>query len=229
MSVETHRVLIGACDWNHQAWLDNFYADELPEDWRLGFYSNEFPVVYVPAARWITNDELSEWNDEVSDTFRFVLEIPYDILIDESAFTAALEQAKNLGEFCLGLVLQIKPDIDVALFKKHLDIAEEVTAVCISKIDKQDYLPSNEINNLLKQRGISEVWDGKSENSESLNRGALAVTHISDEKIDMPALRKVLEGCLAASTDERISVLCIEGNPPSLELLRNADIILNLL
>ncbi len=45
----------------------------------------------------------------------------------------------------------------------------------------------------------------------------------------MADLRKVIEGCLAVSNGERTSVLCIDGNPPSLELLRNADIILNLL
>jgi len=226
MSVDTHRVLIGACDWNHPVWINDFYSEELPEEWQLGFYSNEFPVVYVPAARWINNDDLPEWNDEVSDTFRFILEIPYDILIDESRFTSALEQTKNLGEFCLGLVFQIKQNIAVSLLQKHLNLAKAMVPVCI---DKCGTLLSDELSDVLKQENISEVWDGRSENNESLNRGSLVVTLIEQENIDMVALRKIIEGCLSVSTENRVSVLCFGGTPPSLEVLRNADIILNLL
>ena len=226
MSVETHRVLIGACDWNHPAWLDDFYSEDLPEDWRLGFYSNEFPVVYVSAAQWINNEDSEEWSEDVSDSFRFILEIPYDVLIEESRFASVLIQVKNLGEFCLGLVFQIQPSIDMTVFKKHLDKAQELTAVCVNTCG----IPiSDELSDILKQQNVSEVWDGESADSEKLKQGALAITHISGEKFDMTALRNVIEGCLAASTEDRISVLCIDGNPPSLELLRNADIILNLL
>ena len=226
MSVDTHRVLIGACDWNHPAWLNDFYSEDLPEDWQLGFYSNEFPVVYVPAARWINNDELGEWNDEVSDTFGFILEIPYDILIDELRFTSALERAKKLAGFCLGLVFQVKQNIDTALLQKHLTMAKAFAPVCI---DKCGDLLSDELSDVLKQENISEVWDGSSENNKNLNRGLLAVTHIEEENIDMAALRKIIEGCLNVSTEDRVSVLCFDGTPPSLEVLRNADIILNLL
>jgi len=230
MSVDTHRVLIGACDWNHPAWLNDFYSEDLPEEWQLGFYSNEFPVVYVSAARWINNDELPEWNDEVSDTFRFILEIPYDILNDESRFTSALEQAKNLGDFCLGFVFKIKQNIDITLVQKHLNMARIIAPVCI---DKCGTLLSDELSDVLKQENISEVWDGRLGNNENLNRGSLAVTHIEEENIDMAALRKIIEGCLSVSTEERVSVLCFGGTStstsPSLEVLRNADIILNLL
>jgi hypothetical protein len=45
----------------------------------------------------------------------------------------------------------------------------------------------------------------------------------------MKELRKVLEVNLSASSEDCISVLFIDGSPPSLALLRNADILLNLL
>lgn len=238
MSVETHRVLMGACGWNHQAWLNDFYSDDLPEDWRLGFYSNEFPVIYVPAADWLDvinsdamdsdSEDLSEWTEDVADSFRFILEIPADILENEERFTAALDKVKKLGDFCLGLVLQLNPSIcnDSDLFQQCIDRAIAIAPICI---DRQGNILSDELQKVLVNRNISEVWDGKSIETESCKRGSLAISHISSDELNMAALRKVIEHCLTTSNEERISVLCIDGNPPSLELLRNADVILNLL
>ena len=97
MSVDTHRVVMGTCGWKHKEWLDNFYSDDLPEDWQLGFYSNEFPVVYVPSTQWIDESDISGWSEDVAETFRFVLEISEDVLNDENKFNYALNKAKSLN------------------------------------------------------------------------------------------------------------------------------------
>jgi len=227
MSVETHRVLMGACGWKHQAWLDDFYTEDLPEEWQLGFYSNEFPVVYVPAAEWIDLD-VEEWTEDISDSFRFILEVSSDVLNDEHRFSTALKKANSLGEFCLGLVFQVNQNLqdDIQLFQKCLGKAQEVAPVCIDKCGTE---LSKEFKNILIEQNIAEIWNGEPQEGESLNRGSLAVSRISGDNLAMADLRKVIEGCLAVSTDKRTSVLCIDGKPPSLELLRNADIILNLL
>ena len=233
MSVETHRVLMGTCGWNHQAWLNNFYSEDLPEDWQLGFYSNEFPVVYVPARDWLDAinsdvEELSEWVDDVSEGFRFILEIPEEILVDESRFLSALENIKSLGESCLGVVFLLTPSIcdDKQLFKQRLALAQDVVPVCI---DKQGHSLSEDVMGILSDTNVSEVWDGKSDEKENYKRGSLTISHISGDELDMAGLRKVIEHCLSVSSEDCVSVFCLDGNPPSLELLRNADIILNLL
>jgi len=228
MSVETHRVLMGACGWNHETWLNDFYSDDLPEDWQLGFYANEFPVVYVPAADWLNVIDIAEWTEDVSDSFRFILEISNDILNDELRFTAALEQVKTLGDFCLSLVFQLRPSVcsDINLFQKHLDMAQAIAPVCVQLNDSPF---SDEFKGILLKQNISEVWDGISPIDDSLKRGTIAITHITDENVDMKSLRTIIEGCLTASNEDCISVLCLDGDPPSLELLRNADILLNLL
>ena len=233
MSVETHRVLMGACGWNHRAWLNDFYSDDLPEEWRLGFYSNEFPVIYVPAADWLNtidsdSEDLADWTEDVADSFRFILEVSADILEDEQRFAAALDKVKELGDFCLGLVFQLNPNIcsDSHLFQQSIDRAIAITPVCV---DRQGNILNDELQKVLADKNISEVWDGKSTETESCKRGSLAISHISSDELDMAALRKVVEHCLTTSSEDCISVLCIDGNPPSLELLRNADIILNLL
>lgn len=233
MSVETHRVLMGACGWKHQAWLNDFYSEDLPEDWQLGFYSNEFPVVYVPAADWldVANldiKNLSEWKEDVSENFRFILEISGEVLDDESRFLTAIEKMKSLDEYCLGVVFLLSSKIcnDVELFKQRLELAQAIAPVCV---DKQGIVISKKITDVLLNIKVSEVWDGKSSEKENYQRGSLAISHISGDELDMAGLRKVIEHCLDVSNEDRVSVLCLDGEPPSLELLRNADIILNLL
>ena len=228
MSVETHRVLIGACGWNHQAWLNDFYSEDLPEDWKLGYYSNEFPVVYVPATDWLNIEDTSEWIEDVSDSFRFILEIPDNVLDNDQQFLSVLEQVKTLDDFCLGLVLQLSPNIcsDTNLFEKRLNAVQSVVPVCI---DTKGIKLSDKFNSILSKENISKVWHGELDEKDSFQRGSLAISHISSDELDMASLRKVVEHCLRVSSEDCTSVLCLDGNPPSLELLRNADIILNLL
>lgn len=224
MSVETHRVLMGTCGWKHKEWLNDFYSDDLPEEWQLGFYSNEFPVVYVPTAQWLDDSDISEWCEDVAETFRFVLEISADILNDEKQFNNALNKAKSLNELCLGFVFTVYENS--TLLEQHVEKALAVAPVCV---DRKDDLKLDALNSLFIEKNISQVWDGISEISENFKQGTLSICHVSDKDLDMVALRNVIEGCLEASNNEHISVLCLDGNPPSLELLRKADIILNLL
>jgi len=228
MSVDTHRVLMGACGWNHEAWLDNFYSEDLPEDWRLGFYSNEFPVVYVAAEQWLGSENLSEWSEDVAESFRFILEISAEVLEDQQRFSCAIEKAKILNEFCLGLVFQLNQNIcnDTNSFADRLKLAQAQAPVCVNT---NNIALTKEFAEILAKYNVAEVWNGQSESTEYTQRGSLAISHISADKLDMKSLRKIIEHCLAVSNEDCVSVLCLDGNPPSLELLRQADIILNLL
>ena len=63
--------------WDHPGWTGGFYPDDLPEDWRLSYFSNEFSEVLVPRCSWqeADPDELQGWVDDVSAAFRFYLEL----------------------------------------------------------------------------------------------------------------------------------------------------------
>ena len=228
MSVETHRVLMGTCGWNHDAWLDNFYSEDLPEDWRLGFYSNEFPVVYVAAKQWLDREDIAEWSEEVAESFRFILEISAEVLDDQQRFSRAIEKAKILNEFCLGLVFQLNPNIcnDTNRFEERLKLAQSLAPVCV---DSNNIALTKEFTEILAKYDVAEVWDGNPDVTKYIPRGSLAISHISADNLDMKSLRKIIEHCLTVSNEDCVSVLCLDGNPPSLELLRKADIILNLL
>ncbi|MES9903199.1 MAG: hypothetical protein ABW168_11070 [Sedimenticola sp.] len=72
-----HRFVVGARGWDHDAWVGDFYPDDLPGEWRLGFYANEFPGVLIPETEWsgVGESEWEEWCDEVPEGFSFYLEL----------------------------------------------------------------------------------------------------------------------------------------------------------
>jgi hypothetical protein len=73
---EAHKLIVGARGWDHAGWHDTFYPEDLPEDWRLSYYANEFAGVLLPEALWrVTGPEtISGWCDDVPDDFLFFLE-----------------------------------------------------------------------------------------------------------------------------------------------------------
>jgi len=72
-------IRVGACGWDHLQWQGTFYPDDLPEDWRLNYYANEYSTVLVGEADWRSHlDTLGEWIDEVPEGFRFYLQSSMD-------------------------------------------------------------------------------------------------------------------------------------------------------
>jgi hypothetical protein len=70
-------LMIGAEGWEHAAWSGSFYPDDLPPEWRLSYYANEFSLLLVPLAVWRTGDgkRFRGWREDVAGGFRFVLDV----------------------------------------------------------------------------------------------------------------------------------------------------------
>jgi len=68
---------IAAYGWQSPAW-NGFYPDDIPDDWRLDYYANEFYAVVVPWAAWRRADDevLLGWQGQVPDGFLFYWELP---------------------------------------------------------------------------------------------------------------------------------------------------------
>lgn len=50
--------LIGTKGWSHKTWLGSFYPDDMPVDWQLDYYSNQFACVLVTQQEW------EQWSTE---------------------------------------------------------------------------------------------------------------------------------------------------------------------
>ena len=92
-------IALGAWGWNHAAWDGRFYLDDLPAEWRLTFYSNEFDAVGLYAAGWMNPpmSELEQWVEDTHDGFRFHLVMPSMVLKgDEDVFGDIAERLRLL-------------------------------------------------------------------------------------------------------------------------------------
>jgi hypothetical protein len=74
------RVEIGLVGWRHERWTGEFYPEDLPVEWRLGYYANEFRRVWVPASYLVDPDAFApqDWCAQTDPSFRFVVELPED-------------------------------------------------------------------------------------------------------------------------------------------------------
>ncbi|MEW5837901.1 MAG: DUF72 domain-containing protein [Pseudomonadota bacterium] len=100
-------ISLGAWGWEHAEWVGTFYPDDLPPEWRLTFYSNEFDAVGLYAAGWMTPPvaALEQWLEDTHADFRFHLVMPSMVLKgDEDVFSDIAERL-NLLRPRLGSIL----------------------------------------------------------------------------------------------------------------------------
>ncbi len=72
---KTESIKLGACGWNHGHWQGRFYPDDLPVDWRLSYYANEFSAVLLTEKQWRENFlQLEALAFDVDGRFGFYLQ-----------------------------------------------------------------------------------------------------------------------------------------------------------
>lgn len=72
-------VVVGARGWLHDSWTESFYPEDIPEDWRLGFYANEFNTLLVPWSQWSESvEDIKVGLDDTEEDFHLYLELPME-------------------------------------------------------------------------------------------------------------------------------------------------------
>ena len=231
MSEVSHRILIGAYGWLHQAWQDSFYPDGLPEDWQLGYYSNEFPVIMLPAAYGQQGESMIELAlEDSAESLHIVYEAPV-VLQRETAVAEAVSTLEAFARQIIGsghhgaavVVLVKGVDFPFGELLQGLDITIPLIFAFAADMDSAQcavLLP------LFKEHGVGLCWSGGA-GAEALAFGPVALTIIR-EQLDMRQLRGVIETILSRTTAEQDSILIFQGEPPDLELMRNAAVMLDL-
>lgn len=105
--VRTPTIALGAWDWRHESWQGVFYPQDLPLDWQLTFYANEFDAVGLPTAAWLNPPlaELESWLENTQAGFRFHLVMPSAVLKGEEDIFAQITERLSLLQPRLGSVL----------------------------------------------------------------------------------------------------------------------------
>ena len=67
------RVAIGVVGWDFPAWSKTYYPEDIPEDWKLAFYANDFAAVVLPESVWGGDavEALEETVQDLDEGFRF--------------------------------------------------------------------------------------------------------------------------------------------------------------
>lgn len=99
---------VGAIGWDQDRWLEELYPHDLPYEWRLSYYANEFPVVLVPDSYWFKAElpDTGQWLDDVPDHFRFHIHVTQR-LVESVRWLAVVGLCEDLKPKLGGWVLQL--------------------------------------------------------------------------------------------------------------------------
>lgn len=194
-------MLLGAYGWIHDSWNGTFYPEDLPQDWQLSYYSNEFNAVLVPVGVWsedfcATNEasfSCEDWLDSVSDEFHFYIECRTDmlskILLSDISLQAFSENLQTLQPQLAGLVVLDK-NIPAASMKAIIDLADTLETAVFSRHVSQ--------NVGLKDRSVNYFQDAR----KSLSSFAL----LEDDLLDLREVRKMVEDFSEYSRNKRSEI-----------------------
>ncbi|MFP3874820.1 MAG: hypothetical protein ACLFQT_07410 [Thiohalophilus sp.] len=212
MTGQTHRILIGSCGWQHEAWQDSYYPDDLPPEWRLGYYSNEFPLAVVTERERVLETDLPGEMADCREDMWVLVSVPDDAGLESAV--DLLQQLPRQG----GVLLQLDP-------AGHRD-PEAWLAQIATRLHGQPLCvdPTRLLNeawrDALRAHSIGWSWNAHSD-ADGLAFGPLAVIRM-DSDGSARQLRDYLEAGLAVSRPTRNVALVIDGQPPDVETLRQA-------
>lgn len=219
-------ILIGACGWQYPQWSQTYYPEGLPEEWQLAYYGNEYPVVLIPAAYWAQGRRaIDSWLQETDGVPGFVCEWPFEY--DRHRQDTVYDLIAALGERVEGVVLPLAgmPD-DEQLATINKLMADY--PVCLDWPDAdQDQLHTLRTHPLIAKHA-SICWHGEAEKKSSLEHGSWVLARVDSVGQTPRSLRTLLETLLASAVD-RQAVLVFDGQPPDLEMIDQAQVILDLL
>jgi hypothetical protein len=216
-------IAIGARGWEHDPWAGSFYPVDLPQEWRLTYYNNEFHTVLVPAEHWADRppEALAAWPAEVRPGFRFFLELA-DPQLDPDAFDpqALRANADALGALLGGMVLRLQapPAVDRL---EHL--LEQLVPLPLA-LQARTELSVPHIE-LLAAHGAEVCWTP----GAAMPHGGVGIIPAPGDGYTLRGLRAELEAFLVLAGEHARVHLFVEGEPPDLQIMRDGRAIAGLL
>jgi hypothetical protein len=226
-------IIVAAYGWSHPDWCGRFYPDDLPEDWQLSYYSNEFRAVVVPASAWSSEDplEIERWAEDTNEEFMFYLEV-VGLQTDWGLLAEAI---KPLGDRLGGILLRPdEVDADLAMIASCLDAAVTVAPVSVLLPQKMELSEAG--HSLLKQQKVSLCWN-VGEGAPPWTQGGFAVARLAgtiagNASYTPRQWRETIEQCLRCEIVDgrkRNVLLMVEQESLDIDALRAAVMIADML
>lgn len=220
-----HEFKIGARGWQFDQWHGSFYPDDLPDEWRFSFYSNEFRSVLIPA-NYFTHysiDDWVDWADDTSEEFAFYIELNSDFIWEN-----VYEHVAVLTKQLQGFVLVFNEHVDFDQTTRLVNEAIAHAPVCVIK-DKSCSVDDKVLMAYRQQRKLNLVWNSEQQDPDWAYHGA-AVTFRNDSDDNAPlVLREILEKSLHQAGGHQQLPVFFNGVAPKIEDMRSAQTIADLL
>jgi len=221
----------GTCGWNHDDWVYAFYPDDLPDDWRLSYYSNEFDTVLVPVHGLdsITSQEAEQWYEDTRDDFLFFIKLPDSVNLCDPALSVFLDRIRPLGAKLGGILLPAgltcEQENQVARMEIQCAIYMELEQQNLPDYVKKAFSgsPADTYHAYALHQSSSIV--GTSSAALSL----LIVEKTGEQPYDLRKLRKLVEGIMAAGADDNRVTILLGGHSSVTEDVRNIRIMVDLM
>jgi len=217
-------IRVGARGWQYSDWAGEFYPDDLPEDWRFSYYSNEFHTVLVPYET-LALYEVDDWVDWAEDTqknFTFYVEIS-----GTASWSEVKPYLESLGAQLKGVVVVIEElnDVDaLASLIKHL---KSMTPVCIQR--SGDAVSDQDMKTLQACHEVNECWNGDSEAPVwGYGEAAILLRDINEQNTP-DKLRQIMEKGMEYAGKCDAIALFFTGAAPKMSDMRTARTITDLL
>lgn len=193
---------VGAVGWDHDSWCDEFYPEDLPREWRLPYYANEYRAVFIPEVYWLhTNlSDIRQWFEDVPDGFRFYFRL--------NPASTDLTECFNVNQLILSLAEKMGGWV--------VDEGASAKDSLVAQISA--WSPETRVFGLSNELipGVLRCW-----------RGLNAITTVElgvlkfDVQPELRSLRKLIEQFIKHSESDNC-VLFIDGD---FSILRNAAIV----
>jgi hypothetical protein len=188
--------------WDYPAWIGEFYPDDLPSEWRLTYYANEFPGVLIPQQilTALNAQKMRDWDADVGEGFRFYFLI--NQMVDSKIWS---DISDCLKEKFGGLVVDSSCLEACAKKSYQLDLGLKCYTL-ISKGNLADDLPLR-----------------------ALDKKRIAVPFSARDLTDLRSQRKFMEHLADLVSSETEVLLILDGNPPPINKLRDLRTLAQLL
>lgn len=144
--------------WEQRAWAGCYYPQDLPPEWRLGYFANEFPGVALEPGVWISVPDavICGWVEDVPDRFRF-----YPLLPTQAVVSDLRRRVRLFGDRLGGLVVTCPVDEAAELLTPQylLVSLEDALAGRFWGSRLALKLPAGCLGDLRQKRGILECLD----------------------------------------------------------------------
>ncbi|NOX42999.1 MAG: hypothetical protein GXP19_04600 [Gammaproteobacteria bacterium] len=233
MSASSHKdILIGATGWNHEAWVGSYYPENLPEDWRLSFYSNEFTTVLVPECDWINiqKEDIEQWINDTHDEFIFFFEanLTTNTAIDQIQRAANLLESQNKDRSQVGaLLITVPPETSEA---DLLNINSKLPPNLSVSFDFiKSKLSDTKLEDILSSLSLNTTWHSDLSYKHTPNNGLqLGILDTKTEHSNKQ-LKNYFEQFRSITNNSSQVALFLSGHPPDINNLYNIKMIKELI